>query len=466
MPKLPSLALVLIVAALSLFAGCPETSNPDGGSSVGDGDGDGDTSGGDGDGDGNGGTIDVGCTNDGQCGAGLVCDTTSGSCVAGFDCSQNPSICAFCGEPGQDCGTGTAPVYCDEAAGVCRRSKATCDACAEDAECGSSSDFPGKCIGGYCAEGCALGTCPAGFACEGGGCVAVDGALPDGAADACDVMSCQDGEACPDGQRCSDLGLCLALCNDDTECPLGKICQLDPGPSQGTCINGCVARTTTTSNGTDLICHANGRYAPLCTTPGGVGTPAGCPAGFECDDDGFCDSPGCQSSADCPLVRTYCDVGTGECVDGCEQDSDCAAFELCDDGACKAQGCRGKDVSCNLGQWCCGEELFDDATTCPSGVADGQCFLAPDPWCRTCEDDNGCADIDAFGQGSHCYELQQQDEDGNTVSLGKFCSVGCETNLDCPRGLTCEELPDGQEGGTIRGCISSLCPAIADARGQ
>ena len=124
---------------------------------------------------------------------------------------------------------------------------------------------------------------------------------------------------------------------------------------------------------------------------------------------------------------------------------------------CAPQGCRGKDTSCNVGEFCCGKELFTDASTCPAPAQDGQCFFAPDPFCRACDDDDGCADIDDFGQASHCYELTREDENGQEQSFGKFCSVGCRDNNDCPRGLRCiRDLPT-PDGGTTQGCIELAC---------
>jgi hypothetical protein len=116
-------------------------------------------------------------------------------------------------------------------------------------------------------------------------------------------------------------------------------------------------------------------------------------------------------------------------------------------------------VSCNLGEWCCGAEAFSDAATCPAGVADGACFLTPEPWCRTCETNDDCADV--VPGPSNCYELKN----GAGDSIGKFCSVGCSTNADCPRGLQCHtDLPTDQDGVTISGCIDTLCAAIDAAR--
>ncbi|HEY4220192.1 MAG TPA: hypothetical protein VGO62_02600, partial [Myxococcota bacterium] len=172
---------------------------------------------------------------------------------------------------------------------------------------------------------------------------------------------------------------------------------------------------------------------------------------------------------ECPLIRTFCDVATATCIDGCNSDDDCGAFETCAGGQCHAQGCRGKDVSCDLGQWCCGQEAFSDASTCPTGVADGACFVAPDPWCRSCSSNDDCSDIAtspyAHGDPSFCFELQRTDASGNQVSIGKFCSVGCASNADCPRGLTCQtNLPTDQDGVTTSGCLDTICAGIAAGR--
>lgn len=443
-------AFLLVVAACLTVAACPDKT----GGGAGDG-GVGTDGGKSSGGGGTGGTVDVGCTGDDACGVGQICDLSRGDCVAGLDCTGNAGLCAFCDDEGTGCGFVGAG-YCDEGAGVCRRTKATCDPCTNDVACGTGqSGLPNRCIDGYCAEGC--GACPAGFVCESGGCV------PAPNAGSCErAILCRNGEACPDGQRCSDLGVCLSICENDGECPAGKICSLDPGPLLGQCISGCPPGEQIVSGGETQVCHANGRYGDPCPTPGET---TGCPPGTECDEGGFCGLAGCASDNDCPLVRTYCDTATGECVEGCNDESDCAAFELCEQGHCVPQGCRGKDVSCNLGEWCCGNEAFADASTCPAGVEEGSCFLAPDPWCRPCESNDDCADIDVLGFSSYCYELQREEENGETVSLGKFCSVGCNSNADCPRGIQCQlALPTDQEGVTTQGCIDAICAPLAEGR--
>jgi hypothetical protein len=399
--------------------------------------------------------VDLGCAADEECGAGEICDLASGDCIAGLDCTQNPDACRFCGDPAVDCGFGTSPAYCSNA-GVCRRAQQACGACTDDAECAEAeSGLPSVCSGGFCAPGC--GACPPGFTCDGGGCV------PVGGTEQCDgAITCRGGESCPDGQTCTGLGVCLPLCDDDGDCGPGTICELEPGPRQQQCVAGCPLGDVVLQDGVEKVCHADGRFGLPCPTEGST---TGCPGGTECDADGVCQRSGCQSDAECPLVRTYCDLASATCVDGCNSVDDCGAFELCEGGQCAVQGCRGKELSCDLGQWCCGKELFEDASTCPDGVLDGACFLAPDPWCRSCADNDDCADIQSFGQPSFCYELQRTDENGQSQSLGKFCSVGCTSNADCPRGLDCvQDLPTDQEGVTTSGCLDTLCPALAGAR--
>jgi hypothetical protein len=440
-----SLPLVVVWVAASFVIGCP---GPGGGEGEGEG------NEGEGEGDGPPTPVDLGCTLDEECGSGLVCDRDSGDCVAGLDCSANPGACEFCGDPTiippLECGFDEGPAYCDADAGVCRRQRLACEPCSEDAQCAdSAAGLASVCADGFCATGC--GACPVGFVCQEGGCI------PAGGSERCDgAIACRDGTSCPDGQQCTALGVCLEVCSTDADCALGTVCETQPGPTQGQCRAGCdPVGDTRIEDGVEKVCHADGHFREYCPT-------APCPTGTECDGDGICQRTGCIDDTDCPLIRTYCDVGQGVCVDGCNDPSDCGAFEECNFtdgvGACVAQGCRGKDLSCELGQWCCGAEAFDNPSSCPATVEEGQCFYAPDPWCRACESDEDCANIDEFGQASYCYELQ----DAEGASLGKFCSVGCNSNADCPRGVDCIlDLPTPTEGVTTQGCMDSLCPLIS-----
>jgi len=444
MPSFVRLAPVVVLAALALAA-CPEDG---GGGGEGEGEGEG----------GNGGSVDIGCDADDACEAGTVCDLPTGTCVPGFDCSVNTTICGFCGTPDVDCGFGSAPAFCDEDAGVCRRVKATCAACVNDGECGEGpTGLPSVCRDGFCAAGC--GACPQGFTCSGGGCTPLPGTTTSGTCDG--TILCGDGTVCPDGQTCSSLGVCISLCDSDVECPLGRVCQVG-GPTAGTCVAGCPFGQRVNQNGIDKICHGDGRFGDPCPTPGSA---TGCPASTECTASGACDLAGCQSDAECPLPRTYCDLGTSTCVSGCNDVNDCNAFELCENNVCRQQGCRSKDTSCNLGEFCCGQEAFAQAGSCPAPAQSGQCFLAPEPWCQRCEDDDDCAAGATFGFTAHCYEMTRQNpETGEDENLGKFCSTGCRDNDDCPRGVRCiTDLPN-PDGGTTQGCLDALCASYPEQR--
>ena len=212
-------------------------------------------------------------------------------------------------------------------------------------------------------------------------------------------------------------------------------------------------------DGQNLICHGDGRFGVPCET---AGSTDGCPNGTECRDDGACARAGCNDDDDCPLARTYCDTTTRACLDGCNDAADCAAFEVCgDDNQCHQQGCRSKDTSCDLGEFCCGKELFSDVADCPADTNEGACFLAGEPFCRACDDDDDCADNAAFGFDAFCYELTRQNPDtGEDESLGKFCSTGCRTNDDCPRAIPCVTTLPTPDGGTTQGCMSQVCTGL------
>ncbi len=408
--------------------------------------------------------VDVGCDFDEACGALEVCDLQTRACVAGLDCHDNPSACAFCGDstiiPPLECGFTDGPAYCDASASVCRRQHLQCEPCSSSDACAdAASGLASVCVDGFCASGC--GACPAGYGCTGGGCVPLAGiAVCAGA------IACRDGASCPDGQTCTGLGVCLAVCASDADCAQGSVCETAVGPREGQCIDACPLGDVRIEDGIEKVCHGDGRYNPRCPTPDAT---TGCAAGTVCDEAGICQRVGCATDNDCPLSHTYCDVGSASCLDGCNDVSDCGAFEDCvvtgGVGACVVAGCRNKDASCELGQWCCGSDVFDDPSTCPSGVDNGSCFAAPEPWCKTCANDDDCADLQndprASGFASFCYDLT--DNDGQ--SIGKFCSFGCNSNAECPRGVDCLlDLPTPTDGVTTQGCMDALCPAIAAAR--
>lgn len=438
--------LCVVVAAV----GCPAP----------DGEGEGEGTEGEGEGEGGGTDVEVGCDADDACDDGLYCDIPSGKCLAGFDCSVNTTICDFCGDSDVDCGFGAVDAFCDVDHGnVCRRTKGACAVCTDSSECAEGdTGLPSVCDGGFCAPGC--GPCDVGFGCIDGGCAPLPNTTTSGTCDG--VAACTADADCPDGETCSDAGVCLQLCEADVDCATGLICQAD-GPTRNTCVQGCPFGTRVEQDGVPKICHGDGRFGDVCTA---VGSTVGCPPSTECTQGGACDLAGCQSDAECPLARTYCDVESAACVNGCNDVADCGAFELCnlDTHSCEAQGCRSKNTSCNTGEFCCGQELFSDDTTCPAPVVDGECFQANDPFCRTCAEDADCADITSFGFSSYCYELKREDPaTGEEVSLGKFCSVGCRTNDDCPRGIRCyTDLPTPTEGEVTSGCIEATCAGFAD----
>ncbi len=425
---------------------------------------------------------DNSCVFDTDCGVAEVCDDATQLCITGLDCSLNATICGFCVSGDQDCGFDPAPAYCDANAGVCRRVHSSCMPCVRDSQCTTADAYyDNHCVsypdGNYCGVDCAHGqACPRGFSCTEGICL-----LEEVVGTCTDAPSCNsenETEVCPTGTYCTTRdfpgrqGVCLNTCLTDDDCTRPQICRSDPGPRYGTCIDGCSPAGTVMGSG---VCHEDGRAGAYCATDSdclgivGIG-------GFECHDNsghcdgrtcqGWCEQGGCDDSSECPLPRSYCDQASRTCLDGCAVDGDCGAFELCDTDthSCHTQPCRGKDLSCGLEQWCCGTELYDNSAEpehrdCPADVEFGACFQMSDPYCRTCEDNDDCLDIHNFGYDSFCYELTKEDDQGNEISLGKYCSVGCETNMDCPRGIACiQELPDpNDENNTLKGCLDARC---------
>jgi hypothetical protein len=378
-------------------------------------------------------TISTPCTYDDECAAGLIC--ASGICQPGSGCDQDFHCAgcdlATCGFDGRG--------YCKDA--VCRRARPLCATCAEASQCGeeTASGRSNLCtpLGdrSVCALDASRRSCPAGMSANPAG-----ACLPNDLSQCGIAPSCVAAHDCPSERRCAqrddDPGLCLEVCARDDECPTGSICDTFAGACRENCQErGCAA---------NQVCHDTGHCGEACAADGD------CPEGFSCLD-GACRLPGCSSDRDCPpIFGVYCDIDTRACVEGCRDDEHCSATQVCRDGDCVARPCRGKELDCGLGEFCCGRGAYAD--DCPAEVATGACFPFPDGFCQPCSEADDCPGP-RHGTDSLCVTYNDADD----RELGKACALGCRDLEDCPRGFSCVEVRDGDDQVVGNVCAAAMC---------
>ena len=364
---------------------------------------DGDGNGGDDGGDGGG---NQGCQSNDDCDAGLRCDTELKRCI---QCKED-----------YECPGGRLESYCDTD-NMCKRRKSPCEPCSSDKECGTDKD---KCVDGYCGKDCSITACPSGMICDS------------------NTLQCK-----PQSGSCETL----SSCSTDEDCPEGEICDT----SRGLCLLACTYDEATglsnCPNGE--TCHYNGRCGPVCQNDNDCNE-----AGIICLD-GRCRPEGCLNDIECENEQApeghipYCDTQTYQCItDVCRDNQDCKPGYECDQGSCRKLNCLergGQTLACFVGQFCCGE---NPQNQCPQGVSEGECFYAPEPYCKacTCQDGNEiCEANDQCGgpsYGSDHYCITHKDQ--NDQPVGSFCGVGCDPNdpTTCPRGYECIEIQVSQNG--------------------
>lgn len=337
------------------------------------------------------------CRFDDQCPAGEVCNLITKACEPGRECLGD-SDCDVCSqipiESSEECGHGLhLTAYCDQDRFVCTRSRASCEPCETDADCGrlriGPLQYPMYCIdysevnpglsGKFCAR---PGQAPAfvkGFERRPLGPPGPGGFRPnvfvnpngcpespdelficpitdtdgDGVAEQnpnCDVgieAACVD-EACPGtgGLRCANSNLpgvtpiCGDYCNNDGECPTARpFCNVLAGVCQTGCSPGACPN--------EQVCHVNGECGPPCHDGSTVIDAQG-----YVEPDQFCvDEYGTEENQDavyCNILnrpRTLDDGGklsknyrdANACAPlGCERgqgdqiNRDCGSFEICD----------------------------------------------------------------------------------------------------------------------------------------
>jgi len=259
------------------------------------------------------------CRFDQECPSGEVCNLITGACEAGRSCATDDDCrpCYVDGPSSEACGHGFhVTAFCDPDRSVCTRSRASCEPCETDDDCGFHSflgvfDTPIYCIdysevgaglsGKFCAR--SAGDPVKGFeerplGPEGPGgerenvfvnpngcpddpsqlflCEAFD---PDGDGVSeqnpeCDegVESACVGDPCPGSgqQRCANANIpgtvpiCGDFCETQDECedtPATPFCNTNTGVCQGGCSSGACGEDR---DGNQLVCHANGECEPPC----------------------------------------------------------------------------------------------------------------------------------------------------------------------------------------------------------
>ncbi len=368
------------------------------------------------------------------CPSGMVCNLEMDppACVAGKACSTD-SDCDACSDLNpanrEECGHGfSLTAWCDPNHGnVCTRSRAPCEPCETDAECGRrhpvlANGAPNVCVefvpGGdkFCTR--SAPNCPDGFTVDtetnlctrAAGCAPLPTVCPaNPVMQSCGNGQICEGETCPDtgGARCSTnnepgvLGTCIGFCTQDSDCPEATpICN----KGNGICISGC--------------------------------TPGSCPDTQVCHLDGFC-APRCEADTDCTGnpdygEQTYCNLP------GRPQPTLFKTYR--DPNSCAPLGCERSQEDC----WGGTKERVCDPTQAPPRCVDG-CYRDEDdenPELSDCRSGRICR---SGPQGSYTREqCRALPDKTNEAEIGVCCDPGCrDRNLQCVGfGKFCCAEPD------------------------
>lgn len=435
------------------------------------------------------------------CPSGQVCNLISGECVPGKACDDQ-SDCDACDQNRENCGHGShvAANCSPEHGGVCVRSKANCEPCETDADCGLMSGFLGlpssarqiACVeyddGKFCAHDSRNG-CPKGyepnadqrcvnprgcgelFFCE------VNDDDGDNEADEnldCSVAGletiCFD-EICEGSGnlRCTGLGLpgivevCADYCNSDVDCldtPSTPFCTTNTG----ICKSGCVPGECPRGRDED-DCDGDGDEDEMVQLTCYADGECGCP----CTDDTFCqDVQAPPPEGTTTPIDTYCNLPSLPAVPVQRQNESDADFEVRaqqylqafprvfkeyqDPNSCQQLGCElGPDEFINRD---CPQNRACDVTQAPSPACVDGCFRGG-PFvvggdCKSSGELGStaiCAD-ELPGNVQTKAECRNADflGDDNREVIGACCDPGClNRGGQCgPNRYCCEEIDVGR----------------------
>ena len=332
-------------------------------------------------------------------------DDGQGGDIAAVVCAA-PNVMHEC-DTNDECASGQ---YCDPCLKTCQKTRAVCDPCTTDAQCGDESNkaicIPYAKGGNFCGKEC-LGNagCDKGYSCK-----KLDGVAS---------MQCV-----PNSGSCAPGS---GACKIDADCPFQFICN----PDYGACVKGCLEDLTCPqSTESPLVCSLGHCVAP-CTKDADC-TPISAEA--KCVES-HCKIPGgCLSSLECQPEQ-HCSLATHKCVAGCTVDADCQdASQTCgNDGKCVHKGCT-MNYECAFGEVC-------DAAT-------GQCQDPGGLYCAACDDQD--QDVKACGgKPALCSKVK----DNTGAEFGPFCFIPCSESATgpCPQGYGCQEVKDDK--GAVQGKV-------------
>ncbi|TNE46812.1 MAG: trypsin-like serine protease [Deltaproteobacteria bacterium] len=422
------------------------------------------------------------CKSDADCTKCQRCDVSSGKCVPRSIASQ-PKLCKPCGSDADCGGNGATCVQrpegnrctqpcdsngCCPAGYGCQNNQCTPDAgscpdvpCTSDNDCGSGE----TCQSGVCRRpGKDLfETCSASAPCKPGLlCI-----LSNIGRRLC-FRNCSNDSSCqPEGGTCytSNENAKLCLCNSNSPCNSGYTCKLTT--TNGVCVKDGGGNSPQCTNDTDCpvgqVCQ-NGTCVnpqqPQCTND------TDCPSGQVCRN-GKCETPAppqCTRDSDCPSGQV---CRNNKCEQGppppqCTKDSDCPSGQVCRNNKCEQAPQCTKDSDCPSGQGC----------------VQGSCIPQ-----RQCNQDSDCPTGQACSAGK-CVTKQAQCRSEAECDVGQTCLNGlcvpkappeCTEDIHCPSGyvcksLRCEALPKecNQDSDCPPGniCISNSCVPVGILPGE
>jgi MYXO-CTERM domain-containing protein len=450
------------------------------------------------------------CTNDTQCG--------TGNCVDGVCCNTPcTDACQACaktlkqdGSADGTCGPaklGTTDAQCMTQAATSCGTTGACNALggcaffAQGTTCGSD-----VCVGNVSETQ----TCNGSGACTTGqtsiDCVKQYNSICSAGTGQC-FASCTVDAQCAPGNYCDVASAtCLPKKTDGTACAAPNEC-FKGYCADGVCCDrgcsGCNACTAALTGGTDGICAAAltgtdphdacsadspstcgqtgqcdngacGFYNPatLCGPPACIGTQSFksvCSSPFSCTPTG--------PSTDCTPYA--CQTSTGQCLKGCQVDTDCAAGKYCSAGACVTQKTIG--TACGADDECAGlqgakQGFCTDGVCCSDACAgpcqacslakkgqgiDGQC----DAIAAGTDPDNECSSAlqtscgnDGFCDGKGVCELWAAGTDCSATPGANVCSGNKLVGQICDGLGTCTNSTTGVDCAPQK-CVSGACSA-------